>query len=397
MSVDIPIGVRIRLFREAKNLTQLQVAMRTGLSEVYVGMVERGDRTPSGFALGAFARCFSITQDVLLGRGQDVPDGHAAVPEIRAAMLGLGDYGAPAGIDSVRQQVESLGDAWFHAASFDQAGAMLPRAIRHVEQLRSLLTTPQEEPERREAARLAFMTYFIANHFANDAAAADLAISTRERMLLAADATDELVTMTCARWLTGLKLIKEGHLDTSEHVIRHQMEELTSGADELTRQSLLGMLNAAASIVAIRKGDLQQARRHADDALRIAERTGENSINYSAWGPTNVGIYHVELEAEHGNPQDGIRVAETITDVQLAAMPIAERRSHYWTLLAWLHDQDEQPAGVILNLRRAHQEAPDDFAYSRIVQTLIGKLLRQARSVHRRELLELATAAGMIA
>src|SRR5262249_12799712 len=200
-------------------------------------------------------------------------------------------------------------------------------------------------------------------------------IATRERMLSAAETADDIVTMTTARWLVGLKLIKEGRLDTSEAIVRRQMEELASSAtDDETRAALLGMLNAAASIVAIRQGDLDRARRHADEAERIAAQTGEHSINWSAWGPTNVGVYHVEIAAEHGSPQDGIRAAELISD-SIESMPIAERRSRYYALIAWLYDQQDQDAGVVLHLKRAQQEAPDELRYSRIAQSLVSKLL----------------------
>jgi transcriptional regulator with XRE-family HTH domain len=395
MSMDIPIGTRLRMFREAKGLSQLQVAMRTGLSLDYIGMVERNVRTASNQALNLMAKALGVPLDVLRGQGQDDPDGHPAIPGIRDAILGIGDPLPVVELATMRGQAKLLGETWFGAAAYDQTGALLPDMIRHAELLRGSFGTPQEETQRREAARLAFDVHFVANHFANAVGASDVAIATRERMVSAADAADDLVTMTSARWLVGLKLIKEGRLDTSEAIVRHQIEELVrASGDELTRQTLLGMMNAAASIVAIRQGDLDRARHYADEAERIANTTGEHSINWSGFGPTNVGIYHVEIAAEHGESEDGFRAAHQIGDV-IETMPIAERRSRFNALLAWLYDQQGQDGGVILHLQRARAEAPDELRYSRIAQSLVSKLLRRARSTHRREVNELAAAMGV--
>lgn len=47
----IRLGQIIRKKREAKNLTQLQVAEKAQLDRNYIGMVERGERNPSYLSL----------------------------------------------------------------------------------------------------------------------------------------------------------------------------------------------------------------------------------------------------------------------------------------------------------------------------------------------------------
>src|SRR5258708_28237315 len=51
MSLDIPIGTRVRIFREGRGLSQLQGSPRTGLTQPYIRLLGRGPRTPSNPAL----------------------------------------------------------------------------------------------------------------------------------------------------------------------------------------------------------------------------------------------------------------------------------------------------------------------------------------------------------
>ena len=62
------IGDNIRLRREAKGMTQLELANRCGVSDAMVCFYERGQRMPSLPTAAALADALGCTVDELLGR-----------------------------------------------------------------------------------------------------------------------------------------------------------------------------------------------------------------------------------------------------------------------------------------------------------------------------------------
>jgi len=59
-------GQRIRQLREEQNLTQEELAERTGFHRTYIGMVERGERNISLRNIGVFAEYFGMTVGELM-------------------------------------------------------------------------------------------------------------------------------------------------------------------------------------------------------------------------------------------------------------------------------------------------------------------------------------------
>lgn len=72
------IGANIKKYRTAKKLRQDQLAEKTGLSTNYIGMLERGEKTPSLETFLNIASCLEVTADMLLSdsnyRGYEIKD-----------------------------------------------------------------------------------------------------------------------------------------------------------------------------------------------------------------------------------------------------------------------------------------------------------------------------------
>lgn len=60
------IGHRLRKAREAKNLTREQLAELVDLTENYIGMLERGERTPSLITFMDVIGALGVTADEIL-------------------------------------------------------------------------------------------------------------------------------------------------------------------------------------------------------------------------------------------------------------------------------------------------------------------------------------------
>lgn len=65
------IGKQIMEFRKKSNLSQADLATKTGISQVMVGKYERGDAIPSIEVAKKIADTFEISLDALLGEGQN--------------------------------------------------------------------------------------------------------------------------------------------------------------------------------------------------------------------------------------------------------------------------------------------------------------------------------------
>ena len=60
------IGRNIRKFRKERHLRQEDLAEKTGLSANYIGMVERGEKTPSLETLIRIINALQVSADVIL-------------------------------------------------------------------------------------------------------------------------------------------------------------------------------------------------------------------------------------------------------------------------------------------------------------------------------------------
>lgn len=60
------LGQRIRTERKKLSLTQEQLAERTGVSDAYIGQIERGERSPTLETLVKLANRLGVTIDYLL-------------------------------------------------------------------------------------------------------------------------------------------------------------------------------------------------------------------------------------------------------------------------------------------------------------------------------------------
>jgi len=101
-----PIGRRIKLAREAKKLTQEQLAEIVDLSPMHVSVLERGQKPPKLETMIKLANSLSVSGDFLL---QDVITHSKAIPatEITLLISSLPENEQNRILQSVRAYVEA--------------------------------------------------------------------------------------------------------------------------------------------------------------------------------------------------------------------------------------------------------------------------------------------------
>jgi transcriptional regulator with XRE-family HTH domain len=62
----VQLGLRLRMFRERKNVSQEQLALRADLDRTYVGGVERGERNLGTLNLLKIASALNVNASALL-------------------------------------------------------------------------------------------------------------------------------------------------------------------------------------------------------------------------------------------------------------------------------------------------------------------------------------------
>src|ERR1700737_1258503 len=94
-SPEIPIGERLRFYRQAQRKSQAVVAGLAGVTEDYLSKVERGLKTPTISTLHRLATAIGVSVPVLLGEPSPTDAGvvHPVASRIQSALMSY-DTGA---------------------------------------------------------------------------------------------------------------------------------------------------------------------------------------------------------------------------------------------------------------------------------------------------------------
>lgn len=86
-AAQVPLGLRLRLLRGQRNLTQTELGVRVGISQRYISELECGRKSPSFETLVAIAKFGFRTQLSVVLFGVDDPTDDA-VPRLEALLAG---------------------------------------------------------------------------------------------------------------------------------------------------------------------------------------------------------------------------------------------------------------------------------------------------------------------
>jgi transcriptional regulator with XRE-family HTH domain len=380
---EIPVGERIRFYRQARRKTQTVIAGLAGVTEDYLSQIERGLKTPSTALLHRLARALGVPTSVLFGESpaEAATPGHPLSAAINTALASRGALGHDAASDvaTLHARVEAAWSFWQTSGKrYSQTGPLLPGLIDEIETATRAARSSNDSAQRREICRTAADLYFLLRTFTKRIGRTDLSLLAADRGLRAAEDADDPLRIATARWNLGQVLLTIGEPGVAEEVTIKAAEELRPAEDrDLERTALSGALWLVAAVAAARNGDAWTAReRIRQHAHAAAMRTGEGNVLWTVFGPVNTSLHAISIEMDTGEASEALRLAD---NVDVSQCPSIERRVTFALDMARCYDQRHDDTGVVLYLLTAEQESPEDLRYNPLARDLVRGLLRRAR------------------
>jgi transcriptional regulator with XRE-family HTH domain len=380
---DIPIGERIRFYRQARRKTQAVIAGLAGVTEDYLSQIERGLKTPSTALLHRLSRALGVPTSVLFGESpaEAAIPGHPLSAAINTALASRGTLSnlTSSGPASLRDRVQAGWTSWQTSQNrYTDTGPLLPSLINDVEAATRAARGVSNPAQHREVHRIAADLYFLLRTFTKRIGRTDLSQLAADRGLRAAEDADDPLRIAAARWNLGQVLLTIGEPEVAEEVATKAAEELRPTIErDMDSAALFGALWLVGAIAAARKGDAWTAReRLRQQATPAGALTGERNVLWTVFGPVNIGLHAVSIEMEAGETSQALHLADNINVSSSASI---ERRVTFALDMARCYDQRHDDAGVLLYLLSADQESPEDLRYNLLARELVRGLLRRAR------------------
>jgi transcriptional regulator with XRE-family HTH domain len=382
---EVRIGERLKFYRTAKGKTQAVVGGLAGVSEDYIGQLERGMGTPALPLLHRLSKILGVRVSELLGESATehdetvYPVGNAVQ---RALMAYAGVNGTP-DLALLRERVDSAWAIWQGSPHrYTGISEVLPDLITDVQEAQRGLARGASEGERREAQRISADLYFLLRTFTKRIGRTDLSLLVADRGVLAAEAADDPVRVAAAKWNLGHILLAQGEADGAEEVAMKAIEDLAreTSIEDVSAVGMGGALWLVSAVASVRNNDPWTARdRLREHALPAARVTGDTNVMWTAFGPTNVGLHAVSVEMEMGEAGEALRLAD---DIDIDASPSLERKTTFALEIARCYEQKRDDPGVFLHLVNAEASGPEDMRYNTLARDLVQGLLKRARPTY---------------
>ncbi|MER7134475.1 helix-turn-helix domain-containing protein [Streptosporangium saharense] len=398
MAMNLPIGERVRYWREKKQRKQAAVAGLCGITEEYLSQIERGLKIPSLPVLHALAAELGVPLSALLDNiPKEAPRKENDVAQdVTRALMGYGPARSSLPISStvLRERVESAWRIWQTSPTrFTDAATVLPSLIADTEHTLRVHRTGSDSVARRDTLRVAADLYFLLRSYCRRAGRVDLSLMVADRGLRAAEDADDPIRIAAAQWNLGHVLLADGEHEGAEQIACLGIEQLAATRCEET-VALAGALDLVAVVADARRKKWGSARRRLhDEAVPRARRAGEGNCMWTVFGPTNVELHSVSIGMEAGEVTEALKIADQIDTSHL---PSLERRFTFMLDVARCYDLRREDAAVLVHLIDLLQLAPEDLTRSPLVHNMVIRLRRRVRPTYRRQVDMLTERLGLL-
>ncbi|MFE9410808.1 helix-turn-helix domain-containing protein [Streptomyces sp. NPDC006704] len=396
-SPRLPVGGRIAYYRTANgNRTQAAIAGLCGISERYLSLIENGARVPSAAVLSRLAAELGVPVAALLTE-HTPPNPSApltAEPAVARALMGFSSArpSQPAEPAVLRERVEQAWRIWQTSqARFTKIAAVLPALIEDVEHAVRVHRAGNDPEARRDVLRTAADLYGLLRSYCRRTGRLDLSLMVADRAIRAAEDADDPVRIAAASWNLGHVLLSDPRNDAVEEAADIALDAI----DRLNRETktpqsdaIQGALELVAVVAAARRHQWWNAReRLAAKAAPLAKKAGKGNVQYTAFGPTNVGLHALSIEMLAGESAEALRVAD---EVDIGVLPSRERQFTFTLEVACCYAMRRDDAAVLVHLLALEELSAEDLARSTTAIALIADLRKRARPTYRRQVDSLA-------
>ncbi|MDI6099016.1 helix-turn-helix transcriptional regulator [Actinoplanes sp. NEAU-A12] len=391
-SADPAVGDQIRARRLLRGWSVRYAASRAGVSHATWSRIERGLQTADNrFMLAGIAGALECAPADLAGAGVPAPDrataaARAGVLGLRRALVDIDLTEPPAGpapsMSELRRSA-ALADALHQACDYAGAARLLPDLLRD-------LHTETAGPDHLEALRLLCDATHIASTVLRSLGHPADAWLGAERCRDAADATGDPVLRGHAAYALARAAVACGSYQRGQTLAERAVDDLSGHLSRPGGPEVLGSLHLVAALASRCRQRLDDSMDWLTEAARMARRTGETNVMGMFFGPTNVDIWRMSIEADDGDP---LRVVEIARRTDPAAIPAGVRQVFYYAdtarALTRIGGRDREAIRFLLTAERiAPQHVRTSAELAETIRTLLDRSRRQAGGAEVRALYE---------
>lgn len=383
----LPVGQRIKYYRERAGMSRRVLAGLVGRSAEWVKAVEVGRlQVPRLSMLLKIAQALELGDLAVLtggaGNGDAVPvrlfagERHAALSAVQAALT---EYRVTPAAEppNVAHLGYRLDQAWRVRHSCPdhrtQLGALLPDLIRDAQ--RAVRTLRGDE--RRDARRVLSGVYQLADFFVAYQPAPELVWMVADRALTEGQEADDPYVIAGGAWAMVQALRDAGRWEEAITLAGDAVRQLEPYVDggSADWRGMVGALEAEIAYVHARRGRHGEAWSHWRSAERIARGLGSGYRHVqSSFSQPVVGAHAVTLGVELRRPAEALRAADSFDP---GAIVSVARRSRHLIEVSRAHFQrgDRHAAWALLN--RSERTAPETIRYNGFAREMLLDLRKR--------------------
>ncbi|WP_434592858.1 helix-turn-helix domain-containing protein [Streptomyces sp. A5-4] len=398
----LTFGQRVRRARERRGLTRAVVGGLVGRSAEWVKAIETDrlhmPRLPlllrMADVLGVDLTAF--TGDERLAVATYSKATHMDLPVVKDALTAYHfrspeESEEPQSADTLLGRVQHGWQLW-HAPGDHRSriATIVPRLLSDLQYAAREL----EGAERRRVLVGLAETYHLVQLYLSFQPAGELVMLTGDRAMSAAQDADSPRAIAGAAWYMNHVFRDAGEAHEARVDLAMKAAELLRNTDssheELARW---GLLQLAAALSYAKVGRSGEAWRHWDHASDAAGRLGEGySHPWLIFGPGMVDAYRLTMHNDLVQSRSAIEVA---TNIDLAPMPSATRRSFHHVEAARAYSMEGEKLAVVHLLRKAHEESPETVRYNLFARTALPDLVANGPAIVRADAQFLAEELGV--